>query len=34
MDDFEIELKRDFLQEAKELLDNTEQSFLDLTTIS
>lgn len=30
MDDFEIELKRDFLQEARELLQNTEQSFLEL----
>jgi two-component system chemotaxis sensor kinase CheA len=30
MDDFEIELKRDFLQEASELLQSTEQSFLEL----
>lgn len=30
MDDFEIELKHDFLQEARELLQNTEQSFLEL----
>lgn len=30
MDDFEIELKRDFLQEASELLTNAEQSFLQL----
>ncbi len=30
MDDFEIELKNDFLTEAKELLQNTEQSFLEL----
>ena len=30
MDDFEIELKHDFLQEAKELVENTEQSFLEL----
>lgn len=30
MDEFEIELKNDFLTEAKELLQNTEQSFLEL----
>lgn len=30
MDDFEIELKRDFLQEASELMQSTEQSFLEL----
>lgn len=30
MDEFEIELKRDFLQEARELLQNTEASFLEL----
>lgn len=30
MDDFELELKMDFLQEARELLENTEQSFLTL----
>jgi two-component system chemotaxis sensor kinase CheA len=30
MDDFEIELKMDFLQEARDLLQNTEQSFLQL----
>jgi two-component system chemotaxis sensor kinase CheA len=30
MDDFEIELKRDFLQEASELLSSTEQYFLEL----
>jgi len=30
MDEFEIELKNDFLQEAFELLENTEQSFLTL----
>jgi len=30
MDDFEIELKHDFLQEARELLQNTEASFLEL----
>lgn len=30
MDDFEIELKRDFLQEASELLTNAEQAFLQL----
>lgn len=30
MDDFEIELKKDFLQEAGELLQSTEQSFLEL----
>ena len=30
MDEFEIELKNDFLQEAFELLENTEQSFLAL----
>jgi two-component system chemotaxis sensor kinase CheA len=30
MDDFEIELKNDFLQEASDLLQNTEQSFLAL----
>lgn len=30
MDDFEIELKHDFLQEARELLQSTEQSFLEL----
>lgn len=30
MDEFEIELKNDFLTEAKDLLQNTEQSFLEL----
>lgn len=30
MDEFEIEIKRDFLQEAKDLLQSTEQSFLEL----
>ena len=30
MDEFEIEIKRDFLQEAKDLLTSTEQSFLEL----
>lgn len=30
MDEFEIELKKDFLTEAKDLLSNTEQSFLEL----
>lgn len=30
MDDFEVELKRDFLQEASELLTNAEQAFLQL----
>src|SRR5690606_19203851 len=30
MDEFELEIKRDFLQEAKELMENTEQSFLEL----
>jgi two-component system chemotaxis sensor kinase CheA len=30
MDDFELELKMDFLQEARELLETTEQSFLAL----
>jgi two-component system chemotaxis sensor kinase CheA len=30
MDEFEIEIKNDFLTEAKELLQNTEQSFLEL----
>lgn len=30
MDDFELEIKIDFLNEAKDLLDNTEQSFLEL----
>lgn len=30
MDEFEIEIKKDFLNEAKDLLDSTEQSFLEL----
>lgn len=30
MDEFEIEIKKDFLNEAKDLLDSTEQSFLQL----
>lgn len=30
MDDFELEIKIDFLNEAKDLLDSTEQSFLEL----
>ncbi|MGE3608220.1 MAG: Hpt domain-containing protein [Bacteriovoracaceae bacterium] len=30
MDEFELELKRDFLSEARELLQSTEQSFLEL----
>ncbi len=30
MDDFELEIKRDFLQEAKDLLQSVEQSFLEL----
>lgn len=30
MDDFEIELKKDFLQEAKDLVESTEKSFLEL----
>lgn len=30
MDDFELEIKKDFLNEAKDLLDSTEQSFLEL----
>jgi two-component system chemotaxis sensor kinase CheA len=30
MDEFEIEIKKDFLNEAKDLLDSTEQSFLTL----
>lgn len=30
MDEFELEIKKDFLNEAKDLLDSTEQSFLEL----
>ncbi len=30
MDDFELEIKRDFLQEAKDLIQSVEQSFLEL----
>lgn len=30
MDEFELELKQDFLTEASQLLDDTEQAFLDL----
>lgn len=30
MEDFELEIKMDFLNEAKDLLDSTEQSFLEL----